>query len=132
MSVSTLILPGKQTADQVRKEMLTKLGDISDIAVYHNWVLGLIYITEKRGNILMSDGLKEEAKWQGKVTLIVKAGPMAFKNTEQWTWDPPIDVGDFVVSRASDGINRLVNGQMCRLFRDTTVTEKVGHPDSIY
>lgn len=134
MSVSKLILPGKKTADEVRKEMLAKLGDVSGLHVYHNWALGMIYVTEKMGSILMSDRTKEEALWQGKVCLIVKLGPSAFKNTDdgKWVWEPPITVGDFVVGRASDGINRLVNGQMCRLFRDTTVTEKVDHPDNIY
>lgn len=134
MSVSKLILPAKKSADELRKEMLDKLGDISGISVYHNWALGMIYITEKVGSILMSDVTKQEALWQGKVCMLVKAGPKAFQNTADggWTWDPPIMIGDWLVARASDGVNRLVNGQMCRLFRDTVVTEKVSHPDNIF
>lgn len=127
-----LILPTKKTADDLRKEMLAKLGDISGIAVYHNWALGMIYMPDKVGSLYRSDVSKEEDKWQGKVMLLIKTGPTAFVNNGNWLWHPPIVVGDWLVARASDGVNRLVNGQMCRLFRDTVVTEKVTHPDNIF
>jgi hypothetical protein len=135
MSVSKLILPNtKKPADVLRQEMLDKLGDISGIDVYHNWALGMIYMPDKVGSLYRSDVSKEEDKWQGKSVLLVKVGPKAFQNTADgnWSWDPPITVGDWLVARASDGVNRVINGQMCRLFRDTVVTEKVSHPDNIF
>lgn len=134
MSVSKLILPGKKTADVLKQEMLDKLGDISGIAVYHNWALGMIYMPDKVGSLYRSDVSKDEDKWQGKMMLLVKVGHTAFQDTPdgRWTWSPPIAIGDWLVARASDGVNRLVNGQMCRLFRDTVVTEKVTHPDNIF
>lgn len=134
MAVSKLIIPTAKTADDLKQEMLDKLGDISGIAVYHNWALGMIYMPDKVGSVFRSDMSKEEDKWQGKVVCLVKSGPKAFQNTADgsWTWDPPIAVGDWLVARASDGVNRVVNGQMCRLFRDTVVTEKVTHPDNIF
>ncbi len=129
-----LILPTKKSADELKAEMLAKLGDIAGVDVYHNWVLGMIYISDRVGLLWASDKTKEEALWQGTTTLIVKCGHSAFKDTAdgKWSWNPPINVGDWVVSRASDGVNRKINGQMCRLFRDTTVTEKVAHPDMIF
>jgi hypothetical protein len=134
MAVSTLILPTKKTADELRREMLAKLGDISGVSVYHNWALGMIYMPDKVGSLFRADVSKQEDLWQGKVCMLVKAGPVAFQNTAdgRWSWDPPIQIGDWLVARASDGVNRLVNGQMCRLFRDTAVTEKVEHPDNIF
>ncbi len=134
MAVSKLILPTPKTADSLRQEMLDKLGDISGIAVYHNWALGMVYMPEKVGSLFRSDITKDEDKWQGKTVLLIKTGPKAFQNTADgsWSWAPPIVVGDWLVARASDGVNRLVNGQMCRLFRDTVVTEKVTHPDNIF
>lgn len=134
MAVSKLIIPTKKTAEDLKKEMLVALGDISGIAVYHNWALGMIYMPDKVGSLFRSDLSKEEDKWQGKTILLVKTGPKAFQNTADggWTWDPPILAGDWLVARASDGVNRLVNGQMCRLFRDTVVTEKIAHPDNIF
>lgn len=131
-----LILPTKKSADELKAEMLAKLGDISGIAVYHNWALGMVYMPEKTGSGLLyrADVSKDEDKWQGKCVLLIKTGPTAFQDTAdgKWSWDPPISVGDWLIARASDGVNRVVNGQMCRLFRDTVVTEKVTHPDNIF
>lgn len=130
-----LILPTKKTAAELKAEMLAKLGDISGYTVYHNWAVGMVYIAENRGLIIRSGGLKEEDKWQGPVCLLVKLGPQAFQDTPdgKWSWSVnPVNFGDFVVSRASDGVNREINRQMCRLFRDTTVTEKLAHPDMLY
>lgn len=134
MAVSKLILPTPKSADDLKREMLEKLGDISGIAVYHNWALGMVYMPEKTGSLFRADQSKEEDKWQGKTCLVLKLGPIAFKDTPdgKYSWEPPITVGDWVVARASDGVNRLVNGQMCRLFRDMAVTEKVTHPDNIF
>ena len=129
-----LIIPAKKTSGALKQEMLTKLGDITGISVYHNWALGMIYMPDKVGSLFRSDVSKEEDKWQGTATLLIKLGPTAFQDTPdgKWSWQPPITVGDWVISRASDGVNRKINGQMCRLFRDTTVTEKVAHPDIIF
>ncbi len=134
MAVSKLIIPTKKTADDLKKEMLAALGDISGISVYHNWALGMIYMPEKAGSIYRSDMSKEEDKFQGKVVLAIKFGSTAFQDTDdgKWSWHPAIQVGDWLVARASDGVNRLINGQMCRLFRDTVVTEKIAHPDNIF
>lgn len=131
MSVSRLILPAKKTADDLRKEMLAKVGDLSGIHLYHNNVLGMVYVRETYGSIMASDGVKDEDKYQGKVLLVLKTGPGAFIANGGWSWDPKIKEGDFVVIRPSDGVARTINGAVCRLFRDELVTEKVDHPDNL-
>lgn len=131
VNVSKLILPAKKTADELKAVMLAKIGDVSGIHVYHNFVLGMVYIQEKYGSIIATDGYKLEDTYQGKIMLLLKAGPSAFIPQKGWVWEPPILVGDWVVVRPSDGISRTINGQMCRLFRDEHVTEKLDHPEMI-
>lgn len=131
MSVSKLIIPPKKTADQFKTEMLAKIGDISGIHVYHNFVLGMVYIQEKYGSIIATDGYKLEDTYQGKIMLCLKTGPSAFLPQKGWVWEPSIGAGDWIVIRPSDGISRMINGQMCRLFRDENVTEKLDHPEII-
>ncbi len=131
MSVSKLILPKQKTADELKKEMLAKIGDISGIHVYHNFVLGMIFIQETYGSIHAADPTKDEDRWQGKVMLALKIGPSAFVANSGWQWEPKIEVGDWIVTRPSDGTARTINKQICRLFRDTAVTEKLDHPEII-
>lgn len=131
MSVSKLILPQKKIADELRKEMLAKVGDISGIHVYHNQVLGMVYVQESYGSIIASDRYKQEDEYQGKVMLVLKHGPSAFVASGGWSWDPPVSIGDWVVVRPSDGVSRMISKQMCRLFEDARVTEKLDHPENL-
>jgi hypothetical protein len=131
MSVSKLILPTRKTANELKAEMLKRLGDISGIHVYHNYVLGMVFIQEKYGSLIASDGYKKEDEYQGKILTVLKMGPSAFVPTKGWSWDVPVAVGDWVVTRPSDGMARMINGQMCRLFRDENVTEKLDHPENL-
>lgn len=132
MSVATkLILPQKKTADELRAEMLDRIGDISGIHVYHGQVLGMVYVQEAYGSIIASAGYKKEDEYQGKVMLVLKHGPTAFVASDGWSWHPPIGVGDWVVIRPSDGVGRTINKQMCRLFEDLRVTEKLDHPENL-
>lgn len=129
MSVAKLILPQKKTADDLRRDMLAKMGDLSGIHVYHNSVLGMVYVQETYGSIIASGGVKDEDKYQGKVALVIKKGPSAFVASNNWAWEPPVAEGDWVVIRPSDGVARMINGQLCRLFEDIRVTEKLDHPE---
>lgn len=131
MSVSKLILPKRKTANELKAEMLARIGDISGIHVYHNFVLGMIYIQETYGSLVASDVTKSEDQWQGKVMLTIKVGPSAFTPTNGWQWEPKIEIGDWIVSRASDGTGRTINKQLCRLIRDTVITEKIDHPENL-
>lgn len=131
MSVAKLILPSKKTPAALRADMLAKIGDLSGIHVYHNHVLGMVYVQEQYGSIIASDGYKKEDEYQGKVMLVLKKGPTAFVASSGWAWEPPVVEGDWVVTRPSDGIARIINGQICRLFEDMRVTEKLDHPENL-
>lgn len=131
MSVSKLIIPQRKTADELRSDMLAKVGDLSGIHVYHNQVLGMVYVQENYGSIIASDGYKREDEYQGKVMLVLKTGPTAFVASGGWSWEPPVAAGDWVVIRPSDGVSRMINKQMCRLFEDVRVTEKLDHPENL-
>lgn len=131
MSVAKLILPIKKSAEELRAEMLAKIGDLSGIHVYHNQVLAMVYVQEKYGSIIASGGVKKEDEYQGKVAMVLAHGPSAFVASDGWSWNPPISVGDWVVTRPSDGVSRTINGQLCRLFEDVRVTEKLDHPENL-
>ena len=92
----------KHTVDPA-KHILDELGDLSDIGVYRNLVLVAIYVrpSQTASGIHLADRTKEEDKHQGKVGLIVKAGPQAFVDPEnKWFDGNPPKVGDWVWSMA--------------------------------
>ncbi len=89
-----------------KKVIHDELGDISEIELFHNQVLAAIYIRPEKtkSGLYLSNNTREEDKWQGKVGLIVKTGPDAFKDdTGKWFNGVNINVGDWIYFRPSDG-----------------------------
>ena len=131
MSVTAL----KTAAVDARADLLAKVGDLSNFKVQHNQVLVGIYIRPEKtkGGVFLTDNNRQEDVWQGKVALILKKGPTAFTDPRgSWTWVDSMDVGNWVVVRASDAWNLMVNGVHCRLVDDTRIRAKIPTPDTVW
>jgi hypothetical protein len=69
-----------------KQKLLDQLGDISQIELFHNQVLLAVYLRPektKSGLILTADHLDED-RYQSKVGLLVKRGPLAFEQDGNW------------------------------------------------
>ena len=91
------------------------------------------------GGIIITNKTRDEDKWQGKVGLVLKKGPSAFVDeSNQWFRDVKVEVGDWVVSRPSDGWSLTYNNRetgdevLCRLIDDTFIRSTIPHPDSVF
>jgi len=114
---------------------LTEVGDTSKIVVFNNQVLIAVYIRPERtkSGLLLSQGARDEDKYQSKVGLILKTGPDAFLDEDgRWFKNAAIGVGDWIVFRPSDGWNIEVNGRLCRMLDDTSVRMTIDHPDRVW
>jgi len=129
------------------------LGDLSKIETSNNQVLVAVYQRggtgdgkeiKTAGGILVPVKNLEEDRFQSKVGLIVKVGPLAFKDDSgKYAWPDDIGVGDWVMYRASDGwsfeiigdpprVDNKVNKVLCRLLDDTAIRARIQHPDTIW
>ena len=115
--------------------LLKELGDTSNIEILNNQVLVAVYIRPEKtkGGVILPGQARDEDRFQSKVGLIIKAGPIAFiDETGRWFQDCNIQVGDWVVFRPSDGWNITINGVLCRMLEDTSVRAKVSGPDQVW
>lgn len=115
--------------------VLDALGDIDSFEVFNTQVLCAVYERPKvtAGGIHLADVTREEDKSQGKVALIVKAGPDAFQDkTGKWHWPENIGVGDWVYFRASDGWAVTVNRKLCRIVDDVDIRGRIQQPDQVW
>ena len=118
-----------------RDEHLEKIGDMTDVEVFHNQVLCMIYRRPEKtkSGIILPDANRDEDKYQGKVGLIVKVGPNAFKDPNgSWQWPEDIGVGDWVWYRTSDAWPMAINEQECRLVEDVDIKGRIQHPDVVW
>lgn len=116
-----------------------KIGDISQFEVFHNKILVAIYHRPESldfGNgkkLLLPDQTRKEDEWQGKVALVLKLGPLAFKDDEHNKFEgQKVEPGEWIASRPSDGWSLKVNGVPCRMLEESHIQARVKHPDDVY
>jgi co-chaperonin GroES (HSP10) len=122
------------TATDPRKAIQTIVGDLSGFDVIGDRVLvGIFMRPEKtKGGIFRPDANKEEDVWQGKVGLVLKWGPDAFKNPETGeVYDQAVNVGEWGVFFVGDGRPMQVNEMPCRVIKDTSFVAKIQDPMSV-
>lgn len=122
-----------------KQAILDSLGDISGIEVFHNLVMVATHIRPSitTGGIHLPDRSLLEDRFQGKVGLVVKMGPLAFKEAPGAQFGGiEIKEGDWVFYRPSDGMEMFSvaedGGTSCRLLDDTLIMGRVQDPSMVW
>lgn len=85
-----------------------------------------------KGGILLTDKAKDEDIYQGRVGLVVRKGPFAFKDCEGSHFGgKTVEIGQWCYYRPSDGIGIALNGVHCRIIEDVMIDGVVSHPDLV-
>ncbi len=125
-----------------KKAIFKAVGDLADYDLFHNLVLVATFIQSEKtkGGIYLPDRSLSEDRYQGKVGLVLKIGPGAFKDDAIIKfYGVTVKRGDWVVYRPSDGIEQFVrdmnnqgDGIACRLLEDAHLKGRVADPAMIY
>jgi len=118
--------------DDPRKEILEKVeGYIPQVCQWK--VLVAIYVRSEKtkGGIYLTDKLRDEDIYQGKVGLVIGLGPLAFKDDEQRKFHPDSipKIGDWVLYGSNEGRAAQVNKQAVRFLDDTSVLAIIPSPN---
>ena len=130
------------------KALLDAAGDLSSYEVFHNYVLVATYVAPDRimqgfeaiGGLIKTDRNVDEDRFQGKIGLVLKVGPLAFKEDSRTKFGGvSVEVGDWVMYRPSDGMELFIkdrrsanDGLPCRLIEDVFIKGAVSDPSLIY
>lgn len=130
-----------------RAAILEKVGNLDGIQIFGNDVLTAIYKRPQKtaSGIILTDATRGEDVYQGKVFLVLKLGPMAFVDDENFRFKPEerFSAGDWAVARPSDGWTCTLNTLRrvgvskdnlveLRIFKDISLKMRIEHPDVIY
>src|SRR5215467_569755 len=119
-----------RSADDPKGAILDQLPAdfLSSIEVFHNQVLVGTYIRPEKttGGIYIPDKTLAEDRFQGKLGLVLKLGPLAFKDDNVAKFGGvTLKEGDWVWFRPSDGMEFFTKdktgGVPCRVFEDTSI-----------
>lgn len=131
------------------KPLWDAAGDLSDYEVFHNLVLVATYIAPPKvikghdGKDIVfhrTDKAHDEDRFQGKVGLVLRTGPVAFLDDAVAKFGGiTVKPGDWVVYRPSDGHELFIRdrsksneGLSCRVIEDTFIRGRVKDPSLIY
>lgn len=108
-----------------------KVGDLSGIDVMYNMVLLAAFVrpSKTKGGIIRPGSNVEEDVWQGKVGLVLKLGPDAFQDGEDFSFnDQKAKLGEWVIFKVGDAWQLTINDWPCRLVRDSAIRMKTKDP----
>lgn len=108
---------------------------VGEVEVLHSQVLVMGYVAPARtkGGIILTDKAVEEDRYQGNVGLVIGLGKGAFKDDAVAKFHgDKLQIGDWVMYVAADGISMFINRTPCRLFSDTRILMKVQTPEIYY
>ena len=134
--------PAFDEEDEHRKLIFRTLGHLEDIELLFNDVLVAKYIRRKISEHLEASAeTQREDQWQGVVGLVLKLGPTAFKDDEHTKfpkWPRPIERGDWVLYRNSDGWDKDIQmigeytAVKCRVIQDAHIRGRVKYPGRLF
>ena len=129
-------------SENPRQALLEKVGDVSGVKLYGSDVLVAIYMRPEKtkSGIILTDNMRGEDAYQGKVGLIIGMGPTAYIDDEGNKFRD-INVGDWGAFRASDGFPITLNtgggitskdAVLCRIITDINIRMTVSSPDLVF
>lgn len=70
------------------------------------------------GGVILPDAAKEEDRYQGKVGLILKLGPLAFVEDDTHKWKEPPQIHDWIIYRVGDTFPFIIGKRTYRFIED--------------
>lgn len=118
-------------AEEIRRQV----GDLSKIDIFANQVLIGVYKRPERtkSGLILSDITRDEDEHQGKVGLVLKKGPQAYVDSDDYRFseDEKVNIGDWAVMWVTDGRKIKINEQLCRVVKDVEIRMRVPKPDVV-
>lgn len=131
---SAALLERLSEAKDTRKALLGEVGDLSGVDIFSAKVLVAIYIGPskmKSGLYRPPSQLKEDV-YQGAVGLVLKKGPMAFKDDGETKFHgQDVAVGDWVTFVPGEGKRIQISEVDCRMLDDTSILMRIKDPTII-
>lgn len=131
----------EQSGSDPRGALYRAIGDSLDgLDVFHNNVLLATYVRpekSKGGIILGGDRTRAEDRFQSKCGLVLKVGPIAFKDDAVNKFGgKDVEPGDWVMFRTSDAFEFFavdgLDGVSVRLISDTNIMATIDDPEKVF
>jgi co-chaperonin GroES (HSP10) len=137
MHIETDYFAEARTPEEQKARLIERTAEaVASLDVARNRVLVATYYVSKvtAGGIIMPNKTVDENRFQGKVGLVLKMGPFAFKYDETEAHHGIIvpEIGDWVFYRPSDSWESALRGVSCRFIWDDSIAGILTDPTIIW
>ena len=111
------------------------IGNLDNVEVFFNYVLVATHVRSEKtaGGIIRPDRNKDEDVYQGKVGLVLKKGPMAFRDDAEIDFrGQDVNEDDWIVYRVGDGFDLTIRGVACRMLADRNIKLRIPDPEIVF
>lgn len=118
--------------ERFKANIMTKIGDLSEVDVDMNEVLVAVYEHDMIGSIHIDGKTKQREAFMEKCGLVLKCGPGVDVNDHKTNfYGRKIQPGEWRVFMPADGWPLPLRGVQCRLVPDNRIKMRVTTPDII-
>ena len=129
--MNKLLLPEHVAIAREKQKEKDEMAKIPDPTGWRIVILPHKGVEKTKGGVLLSDQAIQEQQWTTNVGLVMKLGPMAYKDKDKFSTGPWCKEKDWVIFARYAGSRLKIDGGELRILNDDEILGVVNSPEDV-
>ena len=129
--MNKLLLPEHVAIAREKQKEKDEMAKIPDPTGWRIVILPHKGVEKTKGGVLLSDQAIQEQQWTTNVGLVMKLGPMAYKDKDKFSTGPWCKEQDWVIFARYAGSRLKIDGGELRILNDDEILGVVDSPEDV-
>ena len=129
--MSKLIVPEHVAIAREKKKQEEEMVKVPNPTGWRIVILPHKGVEKTKGGVILSDTLIQEQQWTTNVGLVLKLGPLAYRDKKKFPTGPWCKEQDWVIFARYAGSRLKIDGGELRILNDDEVLGVVDSPDDV-
>ena len=129
--MNKLLLPEHVAIAREKQKEKDEMAKIPDPTGWRIVILPHKGVEKTKGGVLLSDQAIQEQQWTTNVGLVMKLGPMAYKDKDKFSTGPWCKEKDWVIFARYAGSRLNIDGGELRILNDDEILGVVKDPEDV-
>ena len=129
--MNKLLLPEHVAIAREKQKEKDEMAKIPDPTGWRIVILPHKGVEKTKGGVLLSDQAIQEQQWTTNVGLVMKLGPMAYKDKDKFSTGPWCKEKDWVIFARYAGSRLKIDGGELRILNDDEILGVVDSPEDV-
>ena len=129
--MNKLLLPEHVAIAREKQKEKDEMAKIPDPTGWRIVILPHKGVEKTKGGVLLSDQAIQEQQWTTNVGLVMKLGPIAYKDKDKFSTGPWCKEKDWVIFARYAGSRLKIDGGELRILNDDEILGVVNSPEDV-